>query len=197
MSRKEHRAEMRQKHGPEWWTNPSKRRNSGHYGFSAEKTQSKYHRERDLGLYWTLYIRDGRGRARVGLFGTEHDAKNVARLLNEQLGVSPEPREEILLYNPAGWERLEGSALTKARRVTGTEVQYARRFGRKTVFLRDSGLGAYRLRAVGPRGEVYQMKVGNWTELDKWAGVLAHAAKLGEPGEGMYVVSPPGEANRR
>jgi hypothetical protein len=105
MSRKEHRAGMRAKHGPEWWTNPSKRRNSGHYGFSAEKTQSKYHRERDLGLYWTLYIQGGRGRARVGLFWTEHDAKNVARLLNEQRGLSPEPREARA--NPKGaWVKI-------------------------------------------------------------------------------------------
>lgn len=82
---------MRARIDDEWW-GKRRRRNSGHYGFTAEKTQSKYWREREAGLYWTVYVRDAWGRKRVALFGTEHDARNVAHLLNKQIGASPEPR---------------------------------------------------------------------------------------------------------
>ncbi len=55
------------------------------YGYTAEVTKSKYDRERDLGFHWTVYVQTTRGRSRVALFGTKHDAENVARLLNEQV----------------------------------------------------------------------------------------------------------------
>jgi hypothetical protein len=85
-----------------------------------------------------------------------------------------------------GWEVLEGAAKAKAERVTGeNRLDYAKRFGRKTVFLRDSGV--LRLRAIGPSGEVYQMKLFSSNGLEKAARELALAAATGEPQKGMYV----------
>jgi len=85
-----------------------------------------------------------------------------------------------------GWEVLTGAAKSKAERVTGEDrLDYAKRFGRKTVFLRDSGV--LRLRAIGPAGEVFQLKLHGSQNLDKEAAQLARAAALGVPEKGMYV----------
>jgi hypothetical protein len=89
-------------------------------------------------------------------------------------------------FKKGNWETLSGAALAKAILVTGeNRLDYARKFGSKTVFIRDCG-GVQRLRAVGNDGLVYQLKVytgmaatGNTKELDISAAALARAAETG------------------
>ena len=124
---------------------------------------------------------------------TATDRKALIRLASS-LPKGSEERQVILAglkksgswVEEQGWVPLTGSAKAKAETVTGEfRLDYAKRFGRKTVFMRDSGL--FRLRAVGPMGEVYQMKVLGG-QLEKYAKEVALAAKLGNPTKGMSVL---------
>lgn len=76
------------------------------------------------------------------------------------------------MFTVNGWERLTGKALEKASRVVAPHTpEYAKKFGRKTVFLYDGGV--IRLYAVG-EGRIWSMKV--YSNPDGAAQVLVQWA---------------------
>lgn len=97
------------------------------------------------------------------------------------------------MFDFNGWEQLEGKALNKALEVTGeSTLHFAKKFGVKTVFARDC-CGVVRFRAIGPKGEVYGLKVFCGENLDRCAMELSRAAALGEieNGSSVYLQSRP------
>lgn len=71
----------------------------------------------------------------------EKDPKSLAWSLRRAAG-EPRGKTAMGFYEKAeseGWEKLEGEAYAKASRITGTDVDVAKKFGRKTVFARFHG----------------------------------------------------------
>ena len=113
----------------------------------------------------------------------------LIHLANEISTLERQAAGEVDGWVSRGWELLEGSAFAKVKRLLGgEEMHYAKKFGRKTVFLRDSGV--FRLRSIGPEGEVYQLKEFSPSRVEQGAKDIARAAMTGVQGKGMYVVQP-------
>lgn len=87
--------------------------------------------------------------------------QSIIKLAHE----NPELRRHLvpLLRQAGDWERLEGSAKEKAMRILGLDGHFsfvdlsAKKFGRKTVFLRYHGMMT--LYAAGDDGQVYSVKL--------------------------------------
>jgi hypothetical protein len=84
------------------------------------------------------------------------------------------------------WELVTGAALAKVKRVFGDQLEtkpdeglivYARKFGRKTVFARDSGV--IRLYVAGDDGNIYSLKSYSMADAREGIDDLLEAASTG------------------
>ena len=113
------------------------------------------------------------------------DRKTLLKILVEEGKKAGFWEDRAEWWTSHGWETLKGSAFAKAKRILNEEMDYAKKFGRKSVFARDS-LGVFRLRAIGNDGRIYAYKAHSLQEVEKMAPRLARAAAVGEPEKGMY-----------